>query len=228
MEIKKFEKQNCNIEIVKNDNDPISLAIKSSLPIRQIEESKQKTILLSEVAALAMRFNSDPSSEMIALMTNDLCYVLRNEYSHLSFEEVKLAFARGLSEKYGENFGMSLNTFLRWLYRYNKERQRHLSDLLLQKDIERINKEDKIWKQKQGQEIINNNIFGYSDIEVKDRNEIYKDTILKYKRFTYKKRYVDILKYKNTILARKMNSIEWLKVENEEKVLKYLVGENRQ
>jgi len=227
MEIKKFKSQSSTIKIVKNDNSQISNAIKSGLPIRQIDQKTQKVILLSEVTALSMRFNSESSPEMIALMTSDLYLALQSEYAHLSIDEVKLAFQKGIVGKYGKSYGMNLKTCLEWLFLYNKERQKHLSELILQQDVIRIKKDDEIWKEKQGKKIIKDALFGYTDIEVKDRNELYNDTLLKYKRFTYKKRYVDILKYKDKILARKMNDGMWRQVNDEEKVLKYLVENSR-
>ena len=126
----------------------IAVAICSDLPVRSYEmedlKSSVSTIVTRLLADAGTRMEMDDSAYLIGRTLR----MIIKQYSALTVKEIRLAFENGVSGEYGDMYGVNIKTIAQFLSGYSKARGKFISKQSLQADIKRIEREDKIWKER--------------------------------------------------------------------------------
>ncbi len=235
MEITKYQNPTTSIEIasrphktaliVEKDNSEISVAIKTDLPVRSYEENLFKAGMFSVITKIKANAGSKIDEEMETNLNDQLQVKIIRKYPQLTLKEIDLALSNGIDGEYGEWFGLNVATCMKFINAYCKDRQKLISKLLLQADVDRIKAEDLVSKSKQIRRSTSEILISLTDMLVIPKTEYIKGKSKSYtfNRYQYKNMFVDVLIHKNQVYARRMKSNEWNKVDDIDKVKEYLV-----
>ncbi len=125
----------------------ISNAIRTDIPIRSYETDALKEAVANIVTLLVGDAGKAAECDDVAYLIGRVLRMIIKKYSHLTCREVRLAFENGILGEYGKIYGVNIKTCAQFLSGYSKERGAFISKQYLQSDIERINQEDKIWRE---------------------------------------------------------------------------------
>lgn len=126
----------------------ISVAICSDLPIRSYEMDSLKETITVIVTQLIADAGSRAECDDSAYLIGRLLRMLIKQYSYLTCKEVRLSFENGVLGDYGDMYGVNIKSCAQFLSGYSKARSDFISKQYLQADIRRIEREDKIWKER--------------------------------------------------------------------------------
>jgi len=127
---------------------PIANAICSDIPVRAYEmDELTKTVNSLVVQLVADCGSRTTTPQDIAYISQRLLRKLIKDYKHITPKEIRIAFENGIEGDYGEFFGVNLKTCLDFIKGYCKKRGETISKALLQRDVERIKRENEIWEQ---------------------------------------------------------------------------------
>lgn len=102
-----YIKANDNVQLHTKNQSEVSKSI-SELISKTFFEAGQTKLSAQEHAALSMAFTKD----------------LFLHYRFKTFEEIELAFHKGVRKEYGEYFGLNLVTFIGWIKSYEIDQKR--------------------------------------------------------------------------------------------------------
>ena len=100
--------------------------------VEAVDRPKIKTIptppvynaLVVMIAHLYTLRGQKPEAGDLKFQAAELEAEIRNSYSWLSLEEVRIALDNGVKKKYGEYFGLNVITYLDWIRAYNESEAR--------------------------------------------------------------------------------------------------------
>lgn len=114
-----YIKANDNVQIHSKSSSEVTKKL-NDLISKTFFEAGQSKLSSHEHLALCMSFTKD----------------LFLSYRFKTFEEIELAFHKGVRKEYGEYFGLNIVTFINWIKSYEKDQKRIEA---LQKKINQIN-----------------------------------------------------------------------------------------
>jgi len=131
-----------------NGKNPIATAICNDLPVRSYEMDELTTSIHTIVIQLVADCGSkEVTQEDISYLTGRLIRKIVKDYIFITPSEIRLAFENGVYGDYGDYFGVNLKTCLQFIGGYAKQRSAYINKQNMQRDVERINRENEIWKQ---------------------------------------------------------------------------------
>lgn len=92
--------------------------------LRDLQTNEVYNPLVLLIAHLYLLRGQTPVQEDLRFQAAELEQELRNSYSWLSLEEVRIALDNGVKKKYGDYFGLNVITYLDWIKAYSESEAR--------------------------------------------------------------------------------------------------------
>ncbi len=96
---------------------PVSEAV-ATVKIKQIPEIYNPLVVL--IGYIYLLRGQKPDTEELVFQASELERELKDNYSYLTLEEVRIALENGVKKRYGEYFGLNVVSYIEWLDAYKK------------------------------------------------------------------------------------------------------------
>lgn len=105
--------------------------------IKQLDYDSKRNFVKVLVFKSYTSCNQKFEKENLILIVNELVRDFENDYRGLTLNEIENVFRNGIRKKYGEYYGLSLQTFQLWIEKYMEiEREDTVRPLLIKKHVE--------------------------------------------------------------------------------------------
>jgi len=125
------------LQIKTETGNPYRLALASAkiMDLKKSESTKELIDLLSktyyEAGQVVPGYDTREQGKNLQILSDNLHIEVKQYFSFLKMDEIKLAFANGVRKEYGEFFGLNIATFHSWLkaYQFDTKRKEALQKL---------------------------------------------------------------------------------------------------